>query len=461
MLIFDPKWASSVERTSRFGVSRMKSSSTSSPRKGAARRSARSEGRGLILRSETDMQRAQLPSLGHWGQRLLAAGAIVFATACGGSEDAKESDSAMAQPRYVLPGVRFDADYNSTPYVNLLESIDTERVDWGSAREFPGFADVWVHEGSLFVSQEEDFTITKYAVEGRDLVELGRLGFSDYGPSDFGFWRNVFVGSNKAYLLNGNAEYVVWNPHSMEITGTIGLPELPDRGELTAFPGYSDRAARVRDGRLYQPMYWTDESYFRFAPDSRIVVVDVDSDEVVDVLEVPCPGLDFATTDSKGNLFFSSWVFAPGGAALLGQADTCVVELGAGESSPSLAFQVPDVVDGYQGGAMRHLGDDIFLLSVLHDDHAPAEAGSDPQVVANGNNWRFWSYDASSGEAALVDSLDWNSGGAYSATVDGRQLLLVPSSDYSKTTAYDIGRAGPPQRVFESQGWSVRLFELE
>lgn len=363
--------------------------------------------------------------------------------------------------RYVLPGVRFDPDYNATTYVVVLDSLAAEQIDWDRAREFPGFADVWVHEGSMFVSQE-DFTITKYSVDDSgELVEQERLGFANYGPTDFGFWRNVFVSSTKAYFLNGSSEYVVWNPESMEITGTIPLPELPQQGELTAFPGYSDRSALIRDGLLYQPMYWTDESYFKFAPESRILVVDVNEDEVVDTLDAPCPGLDFATADATGNLYFSSWVFAPTGAAVLSQPATCVVGLPASESSPSVVFDVPAVMDGHQGGAMRHLGGDSFLLSVLHDEHAPDDAMGDPQIIGNGNNWRFWTYDAASNEGEMVDSIDWNSGGAYLAEVEGRQLLLVPSSDYSKTTAYAIRDDGAFERAFESQGWSVRLFELD
>src|SRR5688572_3855925 len=65
---------------------------------------------------------------------------------------------------------------------------------------------------------------------------------------------------------------------------------------------------------------------------------------------------------------------------------------------------------------MRHLGGDRFLLSVLHDEHAPSSVAGDPQSVANGNNWRFWSYDRGSGSASVLEGIDWNSGGAYALT---------------------------------------------
>jgi hypothetical protein len=382
---------------------------------------------------------------------------LSFASACGG-EDA--SPSSEADPNYALSSVVFDVDYNATTYLALLDALDEERIDWDRAREFRGLADVWVRDGSIFISQE-DFTITKFSVEEGRLIERGQLGFGAYGPTDFGFWRNAFVSSTKAYFLNNSSEYVVWNPQSMEIIGTVPLPVLADREDLMAFPGYSDRAAVVQDGLLFQPMYWTDESYFKFTPDSRILVVDVERDALVDVLEAPCPGLDFVTSDLAGSLYFSSWVFAPGGAAVLSQPATCVVRLATADLSLSVPFNVADVMAGHEGGVMRHLGGESFLFSVLHTEHAPATVAGDPQLVANGNNWRFWSYDRATGSASPLDAIDWNSGGAYGAEVDGRKLMLVPTSDYSATTAYELAADGSSPRIFDTRGWSLRLFELE
>ena len=110
---------------------------------------------------------------------------------------------------------------------------------------------------------------------------------------------------------------------------------------------------------------------------------------------------------------------------------------------------------------MRHLGGENFLFSVLHSENAPATAAGDPQLIANGNNWRFWSYDRTTGSASALDEIDWNSGGAYAVEVDDRKLMLVPTSDYTATTAYELAGDGSPRRIFDTQGWSLRLFELE
>jgi hypothetical protein len=67
-------------------------------------------------------------------------------------------------------------------------------------------------------------------------------------------------------MIEGVRGYVSWNPESMEITGTFDLPELEDRGALLLRAGTLDRANVIRDGKLYTPMYWSDEDYAEFAP---------------------------------------------------------------------------------------------------------------------------------------------------------------------------------------------------
>src|SRR5262249_5746600 len=154
------------------------------------------------------------------------------------------------------------------------------------------------------------------------------------------------------------------------------------------------------------------------------LVVDVARDEVVDVLEAPCPGLDFATQDDAGNFYFSSWVFAPGGAAVLDQPTTCVAKLPVGEDTPEKLFDFPDLTEGRQGGGMRYLGEGKALLSVLHDERSTSD---DVTEVTYGANWQFWLYDLEQGSAEPVDGIPFNAGAAYDAFVDGKPHILVPA----------------------------------
>jgi hypothetical protein len=291
------------------------------------------------------------------------------------------------------------------------------------------------------------------------LVERGVASFAAYGLTNIGFWLNTFISADKAYLVNETAEFIVWNPATMQITGTFPVPALEPPAGLRSFNAYSDRSAVLRDGLLYQPFYYTDESFFSFAPSSRVVVVDVDSSTVIDSIDAPCPGLDYATLDPGGNIYFSGWVYAAGGAAVLAQPPTCVFEVpAAGE--PRVAFAVADLTEGRQGGAMRYVGGGRALLSVLHDERFAADGAPNAQELTFANNWRFWSYELATGQAALLDSIDWNGGAQYSFDIDDTTYMLVAASDYSTTSVYDLGEGLAPRHVFDTDGWATRLFRV-
>lgn len=359
---------------------------------------------------------------------------------------------------YVLNTLVFD-DQGTTSYVSLLDSLGPQTIDNARAREFAGAADVWVHEGALFVTNAEASTITKFSVEAGALVEQGVVSFASYGLASFGFWLNKFVSADKAYFLNGTLEYIVWNPTSMTITGSLPLPEAEPRGSFQLFTAYSDRASVLRDGLLYQPFYWTDESYFLFDPASRIVVTDVATDSVVSVIEAPCPGLDYATVDAVGNAHFSAWVYAAGGAAVLDQPTTCVFELPA-RGEPRVAFDLPSKTEGRQGGVMRSIGNGRALLSVLHDERFPATDAPSAPDLTFADNWRFWSYELASGTATPIETIEWNAGAQYSFDIDEKIYALVAAADYSATTVYDLGDGQSLTPAFDTPGWATRLFKV-
>jgi hypothetical protein len=302
-------------------------------------------------------------------------------------------------------------------------------------------------------------TIRKFALEDGKLEEKGEVSFSGRGVEDMGFWVNTFVSKSKAYLSDAVRGYIIWNPDTMEISGTLEFPELTPPEDLQAFASYVDRSVVQRDGKLYLPIYYTDDTFFQYGEASTLLVIDTAKDEVVEQLTIPCPGIDYATANDDGDLYFSSWIFAPGGAALLDQPATCVAKLAAGASEVSKAFDIKDITDGREGGAFRYTGNGRALLSVLHPDHAPKET-TDAQDITYGANWHFWSYDFKTEKATEVEDIDWNSGAAYSAEVDGdKAYMLVPTDGYAKTIVYDAS-GSKPVKQFETKGWSMRLFDL-
>lgn len=375
---------------------------------------------------------------------------------CGSDAEAPAPDLSKTSG-YVVSSLLFGED-TTTSYLNLLETVGEQTLDYDSAREFSGSADVWVHEGKIYVADDETKSIVKYDVVGGQLEEIGKVNLKDYGLTQFGFYLNVFVAKDKAYFLNGGFNYIIWNPETMEVEGELEFPEAEPHGELNRFPSYADRGAQIRDGKLYQPLYWTDSTYFNFSEDSQILVIDIATDKVEEVISAPCPGLDFSTQDDDGNLFFSSWVYAAGGAQVLDQPDTCVFQLPADGSEPSVPLQFAQVTGGHQGAAFRYLADGKFIFSVLHEENAPEDA--DIFGVANGANWLFSVYDSKTHMMSELEGIDYNAGGQYTYDIDGKQLMLVPASDYSATAVWDLSDTSAPVHVFDTKGWATRLFKL-
>jgi hypothetical protein len=366
--------------------------------------------------------------------------------------------------KYVVSSLVFSPE-GTISYVSLLDSLQPQTIDYDQAREFSGLADMWVHEGAVFIADAESLTMRKFSVtsdglETPRLEEQGSLSFAAYGLTDFGFWRNTFVAPNKAYLTNGASEFIIWDPEAMEILGSVDLPAFEPAPGMQVFTGYSDRAAVVRDGLLYQPLYFTDESFFLYAADSRIVVFDVQNDTLVDVIEAPCPGLDYATAGPDGALYFSSWIYAAGAAVVLDQPPTCVFSIPP-QGEPSMAFRFADITGGREGAALRSLGGDRAILSVLHGERLDRGATVDPSEFTFGPNWRFWSYDLRAGTASEIDAIDWNAGAEYAFDIDDKTFMLVAAGDYSSTTVYELGELGDPRPVFDTRGWATRLFSLE
>src|SRR6478752_4727028 len=92
--------------------------------------------------------------------------------ACSGGDEAT-ADGITSEHWYALSSLVIGADGNTT-YVATTSSLDVPELDYTKAREFPGTADIWVHEGFLFVGSAEDASVTKFEVmPDGGLTELG------------------------------------------------------------------------------------------------------------------------------------------------------------------------------------------------------------------------------------------------------------------------------------------------
>ena len=392
---------------------------------------------------------------------------LCAAAACSSDEPAIGDGNGEGGPVYlvssslIIPG-------GNTGFVSLLSSLQPseEELALANAYEFPGLGYAWVIGDRVYVSGGDSPTITRYDVspEGR-LVEDETLSFGAFGVTDSAFWNNVVVDENKAYVNVASSQLVVWNPTTMEIEGTVDLPDFEDRNGLRPTLALGDRGAVVFQGRLFLAIYWTGPSFAERDARSQILVYDVEQDALVEVIDAPCPGLDAASLDEDaGRIYFSPWTGGAGAALVLGNAPTCVVEIDPNSLAITNVFDFADLTDGREGAVFQALGEGRFAFSVFHDEEVDLQGAiddQDPFTILGAEAWRLWTYDADGGVATPIDAVDWNSGAVYWSEVDGVTHALIPTTEFASSIIYELADDGSDAVPrFEYQGFTLRLFRV-
>lgn len=157
--------------------------------------------------------------------------AAASASACGDEPSGHASRGSL-----VTNAVVFGDDATSS-YVTLLPSLESGDVELSGAREFAGWADVWVHDGKVFVSDGEAPELTRFSVDESGALVGGRqLSFQRHGAESAAFWTNLFVSSHKA------------PPTSSSATAT-----RRSAGARQAGPTGSSRSAEASPRRAHAP----------------------------------------------------------------------------------------------------------------------------------------------------------------------------------------------------------------
>lgn len=390
----------------------------------------------------------------------LALALPLFAAACGSSDDDAPGGGGGG-PFYVIATAISDADDANT-YVKVMDHIEEGELDIATAREFPGWSDLKVHNGAVFVSSGEAPRVYRFQVDDSGkLVDDGEIDFGAY-TSYADMYSQVFISEDKAYLLGEAGEYVIWNPKTMEITGAVSLPNLAPRMAIDAAPAL-DRGMFVRDGRLYHTVAFSDYENYKMEPGSLIVVTDVVEDKVLEVIEASCPDLNVIDQDAAGNLYFSNWVYSPGATLVNGGAPACAMKMAAGETTIDTSWTTTfaDVTGGHEAAALNMLDGGRAILSVFMEDHQAFDPAQDDVFDwIFGANWKSYTFDLDTKAVAPVTGLDWHSGGYYASRFDDRTYILLPGDGYTTTTIYELGDDGSAALKLHSNGWATRLFRV-
>ena len=375
-----------------------------------------------------------------------------------------EPEPSGASRAYVV-GSTLNGPEGWNAYVAVLSEMAPQEIDYGQVLEVPGRADVWVWDGSVYIAQADAPVVTRYEVSDElrlEEVEGARLSFAATGLASAQFWNAIWLSPEKAYMNNASGlEYIVWNPRSMEIVGSVPHPSIEDREGFVVRNSSTNRGSVVRDGKVYHSYYWTDDNYERYAPESRIAIYDIATDQLLDVITAPCPGLDVATKDEDGSIYFSSWTGLPGLSLVLGQPTSCAVKIPAGSDQidPAWTIAWPALTEGRHGAALRYQGNAHGLVSIFHDERVEYDSTSDAFELVGTENWQTWRVDLASRTASPLAGVAPNSGAIYVERVGESVYALVPTENYQSSQIYWVdGDTARP--YFTTRGWATRLFQL-
>ncbi|AKQ63766.1 MxcI [Myxococcus hansupus] len=386
-------------------------------------------------------------------------------TACGSSDPdpTPTPDETQTGPMYSLATSVF-GESGSATYVSVFNSLDVRSLDLEQASEHSGFATIGAVDGKLFVGAGEAPELTRYTVfdSGR-FQEAGKISFASYGLATAPLYHNHFVDGTSAYMQLEESRRIVWNPEAMTISGPVASPGLAAERDGLVVKASFDRGVAARDGFSFQPFYWTDGSYYRFLPSSQIAVYSHADDSLVELLEAPCPGLDVATKDEAGNIYFSNWVFSAGAPVVDDTApETCAVRIRAGQRAIDADWtrSLASMVGGRQTAAFRYLSNNVGVVAAFHDDSPTLSSSPTAADVTNGTHWKLWQVNLETGEGAPIEGLDWIAGGYYAFTIEGRTFLLLPTADYASTAVWELNGNGAAVKRFDTLGWAYQFVKV-
>jgi hypothetical protein len=331
----------------------------------------------------------------------------------------------------------------TTSYLPIVSSLDVKEIGIKNAKELNGRSSIAQVGEWLFVAASSEPVVTRYTIDKNgELEEDGRINFANHGVPEFfsiDSWGAVFVNAKKAYIFNGNdGSHVVWNPTTMKITGEIEKLDIVQEGYAM------ESVAVVRGDRMYRVFTFLNYDTWEFLPEPQyLAVYDVEKDELIDLQEeTRCPQLyAIPTVDDDENIYFSGHVWTPGLSLTSDYPKSCSLRVKAGEDKFDSEWQLnfaDDITDGREAATLRYIGDGKALLDVFHHERTEIADDTDPQELVSTSDWRLWVVDLEKKSGKPLEGIGFKGAGLSDVQVGDRTFLMLPNSDWSETTAWEL-----------------------
>jgi hypothetical protein len=377
--------------------------------------------------------------------RFALCGLLLGALSCGASDQGAE-DHAGSEPLY-LAMTRVWDDTTTTSYLHVLTSLDAgTEVDTKQALELSGPAKLFSYGKLWFaVGQGDSPTITRYSLDERGRLAKGdSISLQPFGVQDL--WDSLyFVSAEKAYYPDtGGSQLIVWNPTTMEVTGTVQLPETVRDGYLS----YYGITPITRGNKLIFSVGWFDWlTNDTILPESGLVVLDTETDTVERFdSDERCAGITQAIQLPNGDAYFVSSAMASAAHELerLEQAP-CALRVRAREDAFDAEYSAK--LSDLSGEAL--IGEpapgvgNTLLLRALDPDLVEVSEQTHTWDFTGQAKWRWLSWDVSSDEVASLEKLPAATADAFWFRLDGKVLASQTNAEYTETKLVDVSESDP------------------
>ena len=396
---------------------------------------------------------------------------LALNAACGGGSDSGTDDKAVGPSTfdgYVVADIVI-TDSGRTTYFMAVPELSGS-FDNSGAVELAGNAEVESVGGYVFGSDTEAPVWYRYSVDtAGEIAPAGEISFAAYGWANIDYY-NVFVDEGLALSVNTSlGEGIWWDPSALEILGTLDMRQMLDESFSTEL-----FAPTVVDGRIYLPVRHADWTNYVIAHETRVMVVDTESREIVaDIQDPRCPSSGsillspdgFAYTMSDGRNYSAQMIARATGAETV--PVNCFLRFdpadpGAG-FDPDWSVDVPSLTGGREVVTNLATGapaSGVGFAQVMYEEEIDGEPTSfDFWGQPFSKVWRFDLREGSP-SATLVDGAPFTGIGFGGHAVDG--VLLMGQSTDGATS--DVLRFDPDTNtatpLFTIEGFFTKAFKL-